>query len=176
MALFLVFGEGFPKLSELLEQRRGFPKFALLLLKFENAVVDFFQANSIGIPHRAATIGGETVAVDINDIDIHGAKCGAVFEDAGAFVHQRVDTAIDNLLPRNCSLTDAVFRGPLFHQGGDLGIERRLAVFIVFIPASPGLLAEAPHFAEPVSGKGLAHARLFEMTMLLANAPTDVET
>ncbi len=59
---------------------------------------DIVQARLVRIEHGAAAIGGETVAVEIHQIDVRGSLRDAVLEDAGAFVDQRIDAALDDLL------------------------------------------------------------------------------
>ena len=38
----------------------------------------------------------EAIAGEIDDVDIDGAQCVAFFQNARAFIHQRIDQAIDN--------------------------------------------------------------------------------
>ncbi len=83
-------------LRQLLQERGGLPEFAVGALEFQNAVVDFLQSHGIGVPHGAAAIGRESVAIEVDDVDIDGAQGESFFEDARAFVDQRVDAAIDD--------------------------------------------------------------------------------
>src|SRR6516165_2627856 len=74
-ALLLVeVGELLAFLGELLEQRRGLPPVAVLLMEFRDAIVDRLQADRIGVPHGSAAVCREAVAVDVDDVDIHGAQ------------------------------------------------------------------------------------------------------
>ena len=73
-ARFLIeVGKALAFFSQTLEQRSGLPEFAVLLMKFADAIVNFFQADRIRIPHRAAAVRRETVAGEIDDVDIDGA-------------------------------------------------------------------------------------------------------
>src|SRR6266478_4102866 len=69
-SFFVEIGECFSFGSQLLEQRGWLPKFAMNSMKFADALVNLLQPNAIGVPHRASAIGGESVAVEIDDVDI----------------------------------------------------------------------------------------------------------
>ena len=84
-------------LGQLFQQGSGFPSFAMLLVQLADAIIDLFQANGVGVPHRSASISGKSVAVEINDVDVHRAQSVAFFEEARAFVDQRVEATIDDL-------------------------------------------------------------------------------
>src|SRR4029077_3069904 len=55
-ALTIEVCEAFAFFRQTLEQRRRLPEFAVLLVKFADAVVNFFQADSVRIPHRASAM------------------------------------------------------------------------------------------------------------------------
>src|ERR1051325_3791801 len=87
-ARFLVkVGETLAFFSQTLEQRRRFPEFSVLLMKFADAIVNFFQADCVRIPHWAAAMRWETIAGEIDDVDIDGAQRVAFFQNARAFIH-----------------------------------------------------------------------------------------
>jgi len=69
-------------LGEALQQGGGLPPIAVALLKFADALANFFQADGVGIPHGAATVRGKAIAVQINDVDVHGTERNAFFEEA----------------------------------------------------------------------------------------------
>src|SRR5207302_10218918 len=48
--------------------------------------------------HRAALVGREPVAVHIHDVHVAGAYGDALFDDARAFVHQRVQQPVEDFL------------------------------------------------------------------------------
>src|SRR5450755_1299450 len=112
--LLVQVGESAPFIRQLLEQRSRLPEFAVCAMKFADPVVDFLESDGIGIPHGAAAIGWEAVAVDVDDVDIHSAQGVSLFENAGAFVDQGVDAAIDNFFRRNLALWNAGFGRPFF--------------------------------------------------------------
>src|SRR5277367_1765446 len=62
------------------QQRGGLPDFAVLAVEFGDARVNFFQADCIRIPHGAAAIGGEAVAVEINNVYVRSAQGESFFE------------------------------------------------------------------------------------------------
>src|ERR1700739_535307 len=63
-------GEGLALFGKLLQQRSGLPDFTMLALELGDAIINPFEANCCGIPHRTATMGREAIAVYINDVDI----------------------------------------------------------------------------------------------------------
>src|SRR5579864_831402 len=95
-----------------LQKRTRLPKLAVLLVEFFNAVMDFFQTDGVGIPHRPTAIGREAVAVQVNDVDIDCTKGIALLEDARAFVDKRIDAAIDDFFPWDFTLPDTRFNSP----------------------------------------------------------------
>src|SRR5258706_5432586 len=101
------FTEGFALLGETLQQRRRFPPIADALLKFADALIHFFQADRVGVPHGAAPMRGKTVAVEIDDVDVDGTERDAFFEEVRAFVHLRVDATVDDFVRCNLALWDA---------------------------------------------------------------------
>ena len=58
--------------------------------------VDLIQPDGVGIPHRTAAIGRESVAVQINDVDVDGAQRDAFLENARALIHQGIDATVDD--------------------------------------------------------------------------------
>ena len=135
----------------------------------------FPRPDGIREPHRPAAIRGKAVAVEIDDVDIDRAERVALFENARAFVDERIDAAIDNFIRGNLPLRDACLGSPLAHEGRDFGIGNRAAIFVVLVPARAGFLAVPPHFAQAISGKRLPNSRLFQVSIFFANAPAHVE-
>src|ERR1700687_420578 len=84
--LFVEVGEGASFGGQFLQQRRRLPEFSVSAVKFGDALVDFFQADGVGVPHRAAAIGWKAVAVDVDDVDVDRAQGISFLENAGAFV------------------------------------------------------------------------------------------
>src|ERR1700675_3259209 len=170
------FRERLALLSKLLQQRRRLPNLAMLLVELPHAIVHLLQANRVRVPHRTAAIRRESVAVEVDDVDIHGAKGVAFFKNARTFVDQRVDATVHDLVCRNFSLRNFRLRGPLAHELLDFGIRHRAALVVILVPTRAGFLAEASHFAELVARECLADAGLLEMAIFLSNAPAYVET
>src|SRR5437763_1622819 len=162
--------------GQLLQQRRGLPELAVLFVKFQNAVVNVFQADGIGIPHRPAAMSREAVAVDVDDVDVARPQRIVFFQDARAFVYQSVEAAVQNFLARNLPLGDFRFRGPFSYQSGYFRIGDCAPVFVVFVPPSAGLLAESSHFAKAVARERLTDAAFLEMAIFFADAPANVES
>src|SRR5580704_3222164 len=176
-ALFLIeVRELFALFSQALQERSRLPKFAMLLVKLLDALENFFQANRVGVPHRPAAIGWETVAVEVDDVDIDGAQCESFFKDARTLVHQSVDAAIHDFLPGYFALRNSGFGGPLADQQRDFRIRNGAAVFVIFVPASARLLPETAHLAEIVSRKSLANSGLLQVAIFFPDSPSDIET
>src|SRR5580704_10543168 len=110
--LFGEFGEGFALLGELLQQGSRTPDFAMMFLKFADAFVNVTQAHGIRVPHRAAAIGWESVAVEIDDIDVDGPRSKPLFEDARPFVDQGVEAAIHDFFGGDLALRYACLGNP----------------------------------------------------------------
>src|SRR5262249_61868569 len=64
---------------------------------------------------------------------------------------------------------------PSADQSGPFRIGHCLAVLIILVPACPGFLAIAAHFAQAVLGERLPLTWLFQVPVLLANPPAHVE-
>src|SRR5260370_3399348 len=169
------FGECFALLGERLQQRSGAPGFARLLVKFADAIVNILQTHSIRIPHRAATIGRETVAVEIDDIDVHGAKGKTFFEDARTFVDERVEAAIYDFLSADLALRNVRFGNPACNEPNHLRVRSWPTLFIVSVPAGTCFLAVAAELTEIIFAERLPNAGLLQVTIFLAHAPTHVE-
>src|SRR6266487_698249 len=169
------FGERPALLGELLQERRGRPDFAVLLLKFADLFVNGFQANGVRMPHGTTAIGGKSVAVQVNDVDINGAQGIALFEDTSAFVHERVKAAIDNFFSGDLTLGNPCLGGPLPYQLRHFGIGKGTPLVVIFVPAGGGFLPITPQLAKFVFGERLASTGLLQVTIFFADAPADIE-
>src|SRR5260370_16619825 len=169
------FGECFALLGELLQQRCGPPSFAMLLVKFADAFVNILQTHSIRIPHRAATIGRETVTVKIDNIDVHGAKGKTLFEDARTFVDECIEAAIYDFLSADLVLWNARFSNPACNEPNHLRLRTWPTLFTVSVPAGTCLLAVAAELTEIIFAERLPNAGLLQVTIFLSDAPTHVE-
>jgi len=109
--------------------------------EFFDARLDCCGAEGFGVEHGAAAPGGEAVAGDVDHVDVGGAQGHAFFEDAGAFVYERQDAAVDDFFLSDDAAFYAGGAGCRFDEGGYFGIGRGLAVFVVARPASSGFLA-----------------------------------
>src|SRR5215469_1969934 len=72
--LLVKIGEFLALFDQLFQEWRRLPQRAMLFFELGDAVIDFLQPHRVGIPHRTAAIGRETVAVQINDVDVHGPQ------------------------------------------------------------------------------------------------------
>src|SRR5271154_3169590 len=144
-------------------------------MKFFDAGQDFFQAYGVGVPHGAAAMGGEAVAVQVDDVDVGSAESVAFFENARALVDKGIEAAVRDFVGGDLMLRSAGFGDPLFDEGVYFGIGRGSAILVVFVPAAAGFLAETAEFAEFIFGERLADTWLFEMAIFLADAPADIK-
>src|SRR5208282_1992569 len=134
------------------------------------------QAHLVGIEHRAAAMGREPVAAEIDHVNVRGPQSDAFLEEAGALVDQGIDAAFDDLAIRDLAWRDAVFLPVSGKHLFDLGVGNGVAVArLIEIPALPRLLAEAAHFAQPVGALGVADMRHLHVAAL-AGGPGDVVT
>src|SRR6266704_3993765 len=173
---FIEFGERPALLGELLQEWSRRPDFTVLLLEFADSLVDGFQANGVRIPHGTTAIGGESVAVKVNDVDIDGAQSIALFEDSSAFVHERIESAIDNFFSGDLTLGNPCCGGPLPYQLRHYGIGKGTPLVVIFVPAGAGFLPITPQLAKFVFGERLASTGLLQVTIFFADAPADIET
>src|SRR5207249_5404154 len=160
-----------------LQQRRRLPELAVLALELADARVDLVQAHRIGIEHRAAAPSWETVAVHVDQVDVGGALRDALLEDLGAFVHQRVDRALHDLLVGDGAPLDAGFARAFDNQVVDDRVRNgRAAARLIAVEARAGLLAEAAHFADPVRDLRIAQVFGTCRREALAAGPADVQS
>ncbi len=57
--------------------------------------------NRLRVMHRATAPCRETVAIDVNDIDIAGSLCNPLFKNSHALVNQCKNQSIDDFLSIN---------------------------------------------------------------------------
>src|SRR5258708_16668046 len=70
-AFFLAkIGEPLALIRKPLQQRGGPPDLTVLTVEFEDAVANLFETDGVGVPHRTAAMGGGSVAVEINYVDV----------------------------------------------------------------------------------------------------------
>src|SRR5258708_39748198 len=132
--------ESHASLRQPFQQRRRFPPIPQALLEIPDALVNFFQAEGVFVPHRPAAMRRKAVAVEIDYVDVASTKRDAFFEQPRAFVHQRVNATVDNFLGGNLALWDAGFGRPTADECREFRIRRRLSIFVIFIPTCTGLL------------------------------------
>src|SRR5258706_15214440 len=144
-------------------------------VKFIDTVVNPFEAHGVGIPHRAATMGREAVAVDINNVDVRSAQRIALLQNARTFVHQSVEAAIRDFGGGDLALHNAGFFDPLTDEFANDRIRRGAPLVVVFVPARAGFLTVAAEFTKAVFDERLADASHFQVTIFFANAPADIE-
>src|ERR1700736_5979694 len=109
-------------------------------VKFTATVVNPFEAHGVGIPHRAATMGREAVAVDINNVDVRSAQREAFLQNAHTFVHQSVEAAIRDFGGGDLSLYNTGFFDPLANEFANGRIRSGAPLVVVFVPARAGFL------------------------------------
>src|SRR6266702_5040747 len=173
---FIEFGERPALLGELLQERCRRPDFTVLLLEFADSLVDGFQANGVRKPQGTTAIGRKSVAVQVNDVNIDGAQGIALFEDSSAFVHERIEAAIDNFFSGDLPLGNPCLGGPLRYQLSHFRIGKGTPLFVIFVPADAGFLPITPQLAKFVFGERLTNTGLLQMTIFFADTPADIET
>src|SRR5690606_34577139 len=125
---------------------------------------------------RSSAEHGEAVAGEVDDVDVGGAQGNALFQNAGAFVHQGIDAALDDFLVADLARSDAQFLAAFLDHAIDLGVGEGIPpARLIAVEASAGLLAEAAHFAQPVGDDHALHVRVLGI-VALADGPADVAT
>src|SRR6202012_4676210 len=162
--------------GELLQQACGPPILTVRFFEFAHAIVDFFQSDAIRIPHRPAAMSGKAIAGKIDNVDIDGTKGETFLQDSRTFIDERVDAAPDDFLRRDWALFDSLLTAPIAHEFRNFRVRNLTSLVVVAIPACTRLLAKSSHLAQFIFGEWLPDTRLFEMAMLLANAPADIES
>src|SRR5262249_10732444 len=102
-------GEGRAAPGELRQQRGRGPAGPVPSLELPDPGVDRLHPDRVGIPHRPAAVGGEPVAVDVNDVDVAGPQGDPLFQDSRALVDEGVDGPLDDLVGSNSARRDAGF-------------------------------------------------------------------
>ena len=97
-SFFVEVVERLSPLRELSKQRRGFPEISVLIAKLANAIVHFLQPHRARVPHGSAAVGGETITVDVNDVDVHGPEGDAFLQNPGAFSDKRIYGSLYDLV------------------------------------------------------------------------------
>src|SRR5580658_8761543 len=72
--LFVKLGKRLARLRQPLTQWSRRPEFSVLLMEFADALVNLLQSDRVGMPHRAAAVGGKSIPVEIDDVDVDGAQ------------------------------------------------------------------------------------------------------
>src|SRR4051794_16962788 len=99
--------EGGPCPGQPAEERRRRPALAKLAVECLDPIENLCQADLIRTAHGAASIGGESVSRQVDDVDVGGAGRYPVLEHAGTLVDHRVKSTLANLLVCNRPPHDA---------------------------------------------------------------------
>src|SRR5260370_13124268 len=137
----------------------------MVVLKLGGGFVPFSKAYGVGVANRAAAIRGETVAVEIDDIDVHGAKGKTFFENARAFVDECIEATIHDFLRADLALRNTCLCNPSCNETSHLRVRSWPALFIVSVPAGTRFLPIPADVAEIVFAQRLANPSLLEMTI-----------
>src|SRR5688572_4443738 len=122
-----------------------------------DALVDLGQPDGVCIEHRAAAIRRKAVTGEIDDIDVGSTGGNAFFEDPCAFVDERIDTTLEDLLLALRATRDSGRRRRALDNSRHVWIGYRLPVTgLVAIPPLSGLLAETVHGNQGVGDQRLA--------------------
>src|SRR5258708_35677250 len=113
-AFFLAkIGEPLALIRKPLKQRGGPPDLTVLTVEFGDAVANLFETDGVGVPHRTAAMGGESVAVEINYVDVRSAQRVAFLQTARAFVNQRIEATVCDFPCRYLTLPNHRLVDPL---------------------------------------------------------------
>src|ERR1700723_2646655 len=112
-------------------------------------------------------MSGETVAIEVDDVDVGSTQSVALFENAGAFVDQGVEAAIGDFFGTDLALRCAGFAYPFLNERSHFRIIYRTPIFVVLVPTRAGFLSEAALFAKIIFREGLANSWFFKMAIFL---------
>src|SRR5947208_5172689 len=157
------------------EQGRRLPLRALVaLLKSPDRRSHVVQPDGLGVEHRPAAIRRKAIAGEIDHVDVGGAQRDPFFQDIRAFVHQRVDAALDDFLIRDRARLDAELGAVIGDELVDLRVDHRnAAARAVAVEALAGLLPEAALLSDEVGDLGVDEIRALLVTAL-PDLPADV--
>src|SRR6202035_1449948 len=102
-------------------------------------------------------MGRESVAVDINNVDVGSAQREALLQYTRTFVHQSVEAAIRDLRRRDFTLPNAGFVDPFTDEFANGRIRRRPPLVVVFVPARACFLTIPAEFTKTVFDERLAN-------------------
>jgi len=105
-----------------LQQWSGLPKLAVLASKVADPMVDVFQSDCVRIPHGAAAISGKPISVQVNDVDIDRPQCDALLKNARSFIHESINTTLNDFVRQNVTVWNTGFAAPLTYQVLDFRI------------------------------------------------------
>src|SRR5688500_7446828 len=78
------------------EERSGSPPFAVLAVEGRHTLVHVGQPHTVHVEHRPPPESREAVPGEVDHVDVGSAQRETLLEDLGAFVHERVDRALDD--------------------------------------------------------------------------------
>src|SRR5580704_65174 len=145
-------------------------------MEFRDALEHFFEANSVGIPHGTAAMCGKTVAIQINDVDVGSAQRVTFFQNPRTLVDKRIDAAICDLLGGDSTLHDSGLCNPFAKEFINGWVRAGLPLVVVLVPTRSGFLPEPAELTQTIFGEGLTNAGHFQVPILLANSPANIET
>src|SRR5260370_23279562 len=105
------------------------------------------QADGVGVEHGTAAPGGESITVEVDDIDVGGAQCDALLQKFGTFIDQCEHAPVYDLFRCNVAALDSSVAGGLLDERLGFRVGRWIATLVVLRPAAAGLLAVAAHLA-----------------------------
>src|SRR6185295_7908525 len=102
---------------------------------------DLFEPNCVSPEHWPTAVRRETVAIDVDKIDVARAAGNLLCQDPGAFVHQWMQQARENLLRGDVTSLDTTLPRDLLDERAHLriGVTRAALVSVVTLA---GLLPE----------------------------------
>src|ERR1019366_6087028 len=87
--LFVELGKSLALFRQALQKRSRRPQFSVLFVEFANSLVDLLQSHRVCMPHRPAPIGGKSVPVEIDDVDVDCPQRVSLFQNPRSFIYQR---------------------------------------------------------------------------------------
>src|SRR6185369_4123875 len=136
--------ETLTRARQMRQQRRGREVLrAHLPAVVQQAFVDDFKADLIGMEHRAAAVGREAQALQPDDVDLVRPRYHALLDEACSLIDHGIKAALEDFRIGDGAPRDAARGAVPGDEGAHLRVRQRAALRVVAVPARPALLPEA---------------------------------
>src|SRR5579883_1678259 len=169
--------EALPLARQARQQRRWAPMIAEGVAELLDLPMHCVEADQVGCEHRSAAIGGEAVAIHINHVNVARPGGDPLFENIRAFVDQRIETALHDLLRPDLMPLHALAFGFGLEDSVERRVRNRRATSgLIAIKAGPGLLSEPAHASQSANEIGVALSAGARVAVAFRYLPAHIDT